>query len=98
MKFLALEKELPGSSAKAFQLLLKAEAQRIWELQQAGVIREIYFNSNRHTAVIMLECPDSAEAGRTLATLPLVTAGLIAFELIPLAPYDGLARLFFRDA
>jgi len=29
-----------------------------------------------------------------LGTLPLVQAGLIAFEVIPLKPYPGLARLF----
>ena len=29
-----------------------------------------------------------------LDTLPLVRAGLITFELVPLAPYPGLARLF----
>jgi hypothetical protein len=94
MKILALERESLSATPEQFQLLLKAEAQRIWELQQAGVIREIYFNSDLHTAVIMLECPDGVEAGRTLGTLPLVTARLIEFELIPLAPYDGLARLF----
>jgi hypothetical protein len=41
-----------------------------------------------------LECADAAEAHRVLATLPLVRAGLIAFEVIPLKPYPGLARLF----
>ena len=29
-----------------------------------------------------------------LGTLPLGKAGLIAFEVIPLKPYPGLARLF----
>jgi hypothetical protein len=29
-----------------------------------------------------------------LGTLSLVQAGLIAFEVIPLKPYPGLARLF----
>jgi hypothetical protein len=94
MKILALEKELPGVAAEAYQPLLKAEARRIWELQQSGVIHEIYFNSDQHTAVIMLECAYIAEAQDLLASLPLVKAGLIEFELIPLVPYDGLARLF----
>jgi hypothetical protein len=98
MKILALEREHPSATPEQFQPLLKAEAQRIWELQQAGVIREIYFNSDLHTAVIMLECQDGVEAGRTLDTLPLVTAGLIEFELIPLAPYNGLTRLFAAGA
>jgi hypothetical protein len=37
------------------------------------------------------------EGRRILAGLPLVAAGLITFEIIPLAPYDGHARLFEKD-
>ena len=33
-----------------------------------------------------------AEARRV--TLPLVAQGLIEFDIIPLVPYDGYARLF----
>ena len=42
----------------------------------------------------MLESESVKEAGRILATLPLVEAGLIDFELIPLTAYPGFARLF----
>jgi hypothetical protein len=94
MKILALEKELPGATAEAFRLHLRAEAARVWELQQSGALREIYFNSDQHTAVLVLECTNGEEAQRILATLPLAAAGLIEFEIIPLAPYDGFARLF----
>ena len=94
MKFLALERELPGATAEQFQPLLKDEAQRVWELQQSGVLREIDFRADRHTAVLILECRDTEEASRLLSGLPLVTAGLIEFELLPLVPYDGFARLF----
>jgi hypothetical protein len=94
MKFLALERELPGATAARFQPLLKDEARRVWELQQSGSLREIYFDARQHTAVLVLECGNLEEAQRLLADLPLVAAGLIAFELIPLAPYDGFARLF----
>jgi muconolactone delta-isomerase len=78
----------------AFQPHLQAEAARVWELQQAGVLREIYFRQDRPDAVLILECADVAEAQRVLGTLPLVQAGLIAFEVISLKPYPGLARLF----
>ncbi|MDQ1289943.1 MAG: hypothetical protein QG622_3509 [Actinomycetota bacterium] len=38
---------------------------------------------------------DSPEAARTaLRRLPLVRAGLIDFEIIPLRAYPGFARLF----
>jgi hypothetical protein len=66
----------------------------VWELQQSGAIGEIYFNSNLHSAVIVLECINIEEAQRLLSTRPLVMAGVFEFELIPLVPYDGPARLF----
>ena len=94
MKILALERELPGATAEQFRPLLKDEARRLWELTQAGVLREAYFHAERHTAVLVLECADADEARRTLDTLPLVRAGLIAFDILPLIPYDGFARLF----
>jgi len=97
MKFLALEYELPGASAERFQPLLKDEAWHVWELQQAGSLRESYFRADRHTAVLVLECADLDEARRLLASLPLVRAGLIEFEVIPLVPYDGLGRLFANE-
>jgi muconolactone delta-isomerase len=95
MKILALETEIPGVAAAAFTPpLLKQEAARVWELQQSGVLREVYFRVDRSDAVLILECADVAEAQQMLGTLPLVQAGLIAFEVIPLKPYPGLARLF----
>jgi muconolactone delta-isomerase len=94
MKILALEKEVPGVAAAAFEPHLQAEAARVWELQQTGVLREIYFRQDRREAVLILECADGEEARQVLGTLPLVRAGLIAFVVIPLVPYPGLARLF----
>jgi muconolactone delta-isomerase len=96
MKILALENELPGATPEKFRPLLKEEARRVWELQQAGMLREIYFRAGRRTAVLVLECADAEAARRLLAGFPLVAAGLIAFEILPLVPYDGLARLFAR--
>ena len=94
MKVLAIERELPGAAAEHFGPHLAAEASRVWELYQAGIIRELYFRADRHEAVLVLECADVEEAQHALGTLPLVRENLIAFELIPLTPYPGFARLF----
>jgi hypothetical protein len=48
--------------------------------------------------VLVLECAGVSEAREVLATLPLVKEGLITFDLIPLVPYPGFARLFAADA
>lgn len=47
MMILAFEVETPGLTAAAFAPYLDAEAARVWELYQAGVIREMYFRSDR---------------------------------------------------
>jgi muconolactone delta-isomerase len=97
MKILALEQEISGVTAEQFQPHLRAEAARAWELYRAGVIRELYFRPGLHTAVLVLECTGLEEATQLLGTLPLVIAGLITFDIIPLVPYDGFARLFDRE-
>jgi muconolactone delta-isomerase len=97
MKILALEKDVPGVTAEQFHPHLKAEAARVWELYQRGVLREIYFRQDRHAAVLVLECETVEDAGRILATMPLVAHGLIEFDVIPLAPYPGFARLFAEE-
>jgi hypothetical protein len=96
MKILALEKELPNIKTEQFAPHLKAEAKRVWELVQSGIIRETYFRADRSDAVLILECADMNEAGQVLASLPLVKAGLITFDIIPLVPYPGFARLFYE--
>ena len=99
MKFLAIEQERPEVTAADFTAeLKKVEAAKAWELYQAGFIRELYFRQDYPAAVLILECVDAAEAQRILNRLPLVEAGLITFDLIPLIPYPGFARLFANPA
>ena len=94
MKILALEREVPGALPEKFKIHSKAEAARVWALYREGKLREIYFNAETNEAVLILECEDRREAEALLETLPLVSAGLITFDLLPLVPYTGFARLF----
>ena len=94
MKILAMEIEIEGVTPEQFQPHLKGAAAHVWELYQSGVIRELYFRADRPEAVLMLECADLAEARQDLGSLPLVKAGLITFDIVPLVPYLGFARLF----
>ena len=73
---------------------MRAEAARVWELYQAGVLREIYFREDAKGAVILLECGSMGEAQKLLDSLPLVEKKLIDFDLMGLAPYPGYAKLF----
>ena len=95
MRILAMETIVEGVSPAQFTPeIAAAEARRAWDLHQAGTIRELYFRADSPAAVLVLECLDVAEAQTALASLPMVAAGLIRFEVVPLRAYPGFARLF----
>ena len=94
MKFLAIEKQIPGVAPDRFLPLLKHEAATVWDLYQSGLVRELYYRADRSEAVLVLECGSLEQAQQALSSLPLVRESLIEFEIIPLIPYPGFARLF----
>jgi hypothetical protein len=94
MKILAIESESPSALPDQIQPYLKAEAIRVWDLYQKGIIREAYFHAGQHVVVLVLECDSVLDAQNMIQSLPLVEARLISFTLLPLIPYDGFARLF----
>jgi len=97
MQILALERPVSDSPEPVPEFSeeqLRREAASVWRLHQEGVIRQAWFTVETYDAVLMLECPGVEEAARRLSELPLVSGGLIRFDLLPLRPYDGFARLF----
>lgn len=97
MKVLALGRDTAEAADPRFAQLRAAEARAIWELYAMDLLREIYFRADQPSAVLVLEVADVAAARATVDTLPLVAAGLIDFDLVPLEPYPGVARLFCED-
>ena len=96
MQILAIEKELAPIDVQ-HKALLREEAAHVWDLKKQGIVREIWFSVHEHVAVILLECATEKEAKQHLSKLPLVQAGLIAFNVIPLRSYDGFERLFDQE-
>ncbi len=97
MKVLALGRDLVAQDDPRFAELRPAEARQAYDLQQRDVLREIYFRADRANGVLVFEVPDLAAARAAVDSLPLVAAGLIDFDLVPLRPYPGFARLFRED-
>jgi|tagenome__1003787_1003787.scaffolds.fasta_scaffold17098400_1 muconolactone delta-isomerase len=60
------------------------EMRRIAELQEAGVLQQLYLKADRSGAVALLEVQSTDEAERLLATLPLVERGVTSFEVTEL--------------
>ena len=95
MKILTIEFEREPVAWKEIDpALLKAEARHIFDLQQAGLIRQIHFTADTKRAVIEWEADTLDEVKTEINSFPLVQAGLIDFEYFPLAPYTGFNRLF----
>jgi muconolactone delta-isomerase len=98
MQVLALAHDTGPSDDPRWPEIRVPEARRAWELYQAGTIRQIWFRADRANGVLLLEVADLAEARAVIDSLPLVAAGLIDFDLVPLRPYPGFARLFSEAA
>jgi hypothetical protein len=90
---LAVDRPVDGVSAEDLAPLLAAEARQAWSLWKAGILRASYLRTDRPGAVLELEASSAGEAGELLAELPLVRAGLIAFECQALATFTGYDAL-----
>jgi hypothetical protein len=94
MKILVLAKGR-GAPAESIQPHIKEEIQAVWDLYAEGVCREFYARADQPgPAILLVESASVDEAKKSLAKLPLVALNLIDLDLIPLAPFTGIARLF----
>jgi hypothetical protein len=93
-KIFAIDRVLPGATPEQIAALLGTEARHAWELHKVGIIRENHLRTDRPGVVIVLECLGVDEARSILAEFPLVRAGLIEFDLIPVGAFLPLERLF----
>jgi hypothetical protein len=95
MKILVLPKPVEGASREAMLQHADDEIRAVWELYAQGICREFYVRAAEPgRVVLMLESASVEDAQQALAALPFARLHLIDFDLIPLAPFVGLARLF----
>ncbi len=94
MKVLVLPKPIEGVSREEMLQHAAAEIQAVWELYKQGTVREFYTRANEpNRVVLVLESASVETAWDALGTLPFAQLHLIDFDVIPLAPFYGLARL-----
>jgi hypothetical protein len=98
MKILALDKLQPGTDVQRdIMPLMPTEAREVWRHLGDGFIREVYFRGDRGGVVLILEADSVEAAASTLAGMPMVKAGFIDFDLVPLGPYRPLEMLFAKE-
>jgi hypothetical protein len=98
VKIFGYDRLLPGATLEKIKPLLEEEARHAWDLYKRGILRENYLRTDRPGAVVVLECADVDEARRLFADLPLVRAGLIEFDFIPVGPFTPWEGLFKEAA
>ncbi|MEM9904206.1 MAG: hypothetical protein AAF921_04190 [Cyanobacteria bacterium P01_D01_bin.44] len=74
--------------------LVKAEAESVWQLYAADKVHSFHYLADMSGAVMMLNVQDLAEAEAIASELPLVQAGFLDVQLLPLKPYTGIESLF----
>jgi hypothetical protein len=95
MKVLAIGHAQPGIGWEDIAPYVGEEARSVWELYESDRVREFYLRAaHRPGVVLVFETDDVSEAERLVAALPIVEAGLLDFEVVPLRPYMGLRELF----
>jgi hypothetical protein len=73
--------------------VMQLEAAHLWSLYERGVARDAWIRTDQLGAVYVLEStPD--QAARLLAEQPMVTRGLLRFEIVPVGPFTPLSLLF----
>lgn len=98
MKILCIDRPLPGATFEKYQPYLLDEVRHTWDAYKKGIVRDIYFRQDRPGVAIFLECESVEEARKIYAELPLVKAGLIDFEVIPLGSFVNWELLFAQDS
>ena len=93
MKILAMDRYLDGTTLEKVQAYLEDEMKIAWKNYKKGYVREWYSRQDKPGVVLMLECESLNEAQNLVDELPLVNKGLIAFDLIPLGPFEPLGLL-----
>jgi hypothetical protein len=94
VKVLALGHAQTGIRWEHIAPYVGEEARSVWELYESDRVGEFYLRADQRPGVVLVfESDDVREAERVVAALPMVKAGLLDFEVIPLRPYIGFREL-----
>ena len=96
-KILAISKIKEGATPDKMGPHLADEVKHTLEAYLDGKVRNFWFKAGRLGVVLMLESTNEEEARRVLEELPLVVAGLVDFDTIPLQPLKPLGTLIGRE-
>lgn len=87
MQFLVICRPAAGADPAEFSRLVPLETEAMREQKARGTLTGAW-SPGHPGAVLMLDVADAEAAAGILAGFPLVKAGLVTIEVIPLHPVD----------
>jgi hypothetical protein len=96
MQILAISKLNVGVTPDSIGQHGADEVKHTLETYLDGKIRSFWFQVDRPGVVFILECSDENEARELMNEQPLVVAGMMSIDLIPLQPLLPLGTLIGR--
>jgi hypothetical protein len=96
MQILAISKLKEGVTPDSIGQHGADEVKHTLESYLDGKIRNFWFQVDRPGVVFILECSDENEARELMNEQPLVVAGMMSIDLIPLQPLLPLGTLIGR--
>jgi len=87
VQFLVICRPAAGGDPDEFKRLVPFETEAMREQKERGTLTGAW-SPGHPGAVLMLEAADATAAAGILAGFPLVEAGLISTEIIPLYPVE----------
>jgi len=97
MKLFAVDRILPTATEENIRGVVIREALHIWMLYTKDIVRETYFRKDRPGVILVLEAENVAEAKKVLSTFPMVRAGVIDFDIIPVGHFVPFGTLLDQE-
>ena len=94
MQFLMIATIKPGIPKRDVIERIRQEAAAAWKLYGQDIVRTIHYKADLSGAVMMMEAETQEEIEDAIGTLPMVQAGILTTEIIPLKPYTAFGKLF----
>ena len=97
MQFLLIARVVEGVAMEQILPHVKAEAEAVWQKYTNEIVRSIHYIGDMSGAVLMCEAANLEAMQEIAAQFPMVKAGVLKIEVLPLKPYTGLASLFAKS-
>ena len=94
MQVLTIMRVRPGTDIADLVPYFEAEATRAWELYASGTVRAMHSIADAQGVVFLWEAPDVEAVSGAVSALPMMQAGFLDVDVIPLRNYTGFDQLF----